>query len=293
MKEFFRQTFSNQPEIRFWEDIYGRLDFLGMCFRERMNTALAWIDGLNIPKSSVILDAGCGAGILLNEISKRGYRIFGMDYSFGMLKNVKGNGDGGGVKELPSFIQSDVEFLPFKDSSVNLVVCLGVVAYLESLPNALHELSRILDNNGTLILSIVNKARLINRLDLPLIIKKRLQNQLGGKIPFIKKNDEIKHNVSRKAFFISKFIKLLKEYDFTVLEYKTVPLGLLTLFGKELPPKKLNMAITMLFEKPRDIPIIESLGGMCIFKLQKQIMPHVPNMNPNSPGLTSFEGAMS
>ncbi|MFB0563661.1 MAG: hypothetical protein ACETWM_20875, partial [Candidatus Lokiarchaeia archaeon] len=66
-KEYFHRLFSNQANINYWESIYGRHDFSGVSIRRRMARALSWLDNLNLPKNSKILDVGCGVGVMAKE----------------------------------------------------------------------------------------------------------------------------------------------------------------------------------------------------------------------------------
>jgi ubiquinone/menaquinone biosynthesis C-methylase UbiE len=269
LKEYFYRSFSKPNQVEYWHDVYNRQDFIGLCYRKRMNTALNWIDNLKLPKKSKVLDAGCGAGLAVNKIFKRGYKTFGIDYSFEMLEISKN-----ACSALPDrkavFLQADLESLPFKDSSFDAVICIGVVAYLSNLDKAFIEFARILKPNGFLVLSIVNKARLINRLDIPFLIKNQiLKISLKYKFPCSKINEEAQNLLIRKSYSIHHIINVMQRYGFLVSEYKTVPFGLLTFLGKEIMPRNLNLSITMFFEKFINIPVIGSFGGMVLFKAKR------------------------
>ena len=77
-----------------------------------------------------------------------------MDYSLGMLAKANRicNTDN---KLAVAFLQGDVETLPLKDSSVDVLICLGVITYLKSEDSALRELERVLKPGGVLIISIL------------------------------------------------------------------------------------------------------------------------------------------
>ncbi len=98
-------------------------------------------------------------------------RVVGMDFSYGMVQGAK-NGHNAKDNYNVAFLVGDIETLPVRDASVDVVVSLGVVAYLSSEEKALREFARILKPGGVLIISIVNKARLVNYLDLPLLLMK-------------------------------------------------------------------------------------------------------------------------
>jgi ubiquinone/menaquinone biosynthesis C-methylase UbiE len=268
MKKHFQNLFKENSEIEYWDGIYDQQDFVGDCYRQRMDTVLSWLEGLSLSENSLILEAGCGAGRFADEASKRGYNVFGMDYSHGMI--VKASSICNREDELNvAFLQGNIESLPLEDSSFDVIVCLGVVAYLKSEDEALHELGRVLKPNGVLAISIVNKARLAYRLDLPLLLITISKKILSGMAASWRKSPDINNELPFTTHFIPKFWKSLELAGFTVLEYRTVPWKLLTFWGKEVFPQIMATKITLFFEQFSNIPIIGSFGGMCIFKAKK------------------------
>jgi len=198
------------------------------------------------------------------------------------------------------FSQVDVESLPFKDSSFDTIVCLGVITYLESVEKTLREFSRILRPGGVLILSSLNKAHLAMYLDIPILVgdvldismkfarktlKKILGTRIASRIATWRKRTEIKEAPPvYRRYFTPKLKTSLELQGFSVLEYTTVPLGLLTFFGRTIPPQKINMKMTLFLERFLNVPLIGPLGGMCIFRVRKSSIGR-PNESsqPNQP----------
>jgi len=58
----------------YWRDVYGGDSAESLAYRERMETALAWVDQLNLPAGASALDVGCGAGLMTVELAARGMR---------------------------------------------------------------------------------------------------------------------------------------------------------------------------------------------------------------------------
>ena len=268
MKKHFQQQFSEPDNVEYWDNIYDQHDFSGECYRQRLSIVLNWLGELDLSENSMVLDAGCGAGKFASEAAKRGYNVFGMDYSYGMTVKAKSiyNHE---VNQNTAFIQGDIESLPFENSTFNVIICLGVVAYLKSEKQSLHELSRILKPNGILAISIVNKARLANRLDLPVLIANLLKKILNDLSAIWKKAHDSTDTDSLTTYLIPKFSNSLKLAGFTVLEKRTVPWKLVTFFGNEILPNKIARKITLFFEQFSNIPYIDSFGGMCVFKAAK------------------------
>jgi len=268
-KEYFHKLFSNQANIDYWESVYNRQDFLGVCYRRRMCQALSWLDNSNLSENSKILDVGCGAGMMAKEVANKRYEILGMDYSYNMVKKAKAICNVNTKFDI-NFLQGDIESLPFKDSVFDTVLCLGVITYLKSEQKALHEMSRILKPGGTMILSILNKFSLAKCLDISVLVKRRLQRIVNNRIVSWKKRAEIKRNYSPvKSYFIPSLRNTLKTAGFTELACMTVQYGPLTFFGRKIFPEGININITTFLEKFSNIPVIRSLGNMCLFRLRK------------------------
>ncbi|MCJ7646135.1 methyltransferase domain-containing protein [bacterium] len=266
-KEYFHKLFSNQSNIDYWESIYGRQDFYGVSLRKRMAQALSWLDNLNLRKNSKILDVGCGAGVMAKKVANRGYEIFGMDYSYNMIKKAKAVCN---TKSDIIFFQGDIESLPFKSSVFDMVLCLGVISYLKSENKALHEMSRVLKPDGTLILSILNKFSLAKFLDISVPVKRRLQRIASNRILSWKKGTEIKKSDSPiKSYFIPSLRNALRTAEFKELDYTAIQYGPLTFFGRKIFPEEVNINITNFLEQFSNIPLIRSLGNMCLFRLTK------------------------
>ena len=81
-KQKIRALFDAQ--LDHWDGIYDYKDFSGYIMQRRREHLLANLDGSNLGENSKVLDLGCGPGLIAEEIVKRGYTVFGMDYSFQM-----------------------------------------------------------------------------------------------------------------------------------------------------------------------------------------------------------------
>jgi len=268
-KEYFHKLFSNQVNIDYWESVYDRQDLLGICCRRRMYQALSWLDNTNLSKNSKILDVGCGAGMMAKEIANKGYEILGMDYSYNMVRKAKAVCNVN-TKLDTNFLQGDIESLPFKNSVFDMVLCLGVISYLKSEQKTLQEMSRILKPGGTMILSILNKFSLAKCLDISVLVKRKLQRIVNNRIVSWKKRAEIEENhFTLKSYFIPGLRNAIKTAGFTELDCTAIQYGPLTFFGRKIFPEGININITTLLEKFSNIPIIKSLGNMCLFRLRK------------------------
>lgn len=97
-----------------------------------------------------ILEAGCGAGSVLLELGKYGYSACGIDFSEDAVKITKRT-----VKEYRQIdaMCGDVTSLPFRDSIFREVIQSDVVEHLYNHKESYKELYRVLEDNGTFIIS--------------------------------------------------------------------------------------------------------------------------------------------
>ena len=102
------------------------------------------------PKGT-ILDIGCGEGVFVEELRKKGFKIEGVDanYSSDLVR------------------QGDVLDLPFSSQSYETVLLLDVIEHLNLTEQrlALREITRVLKTAGTLIISVPNLAHLYSRIE--------------------------------------------------------------------------------------------------------------------------------
>jgi ubiquinone/menaquinone biosynthesis C-methylase UbiE len=130
-----------------------------------------------IRENSRWLDLGCGQEILpgwlpssheeQNALVKRSKMIVGLDHDYVTLQKQKY------IKHLAA---GDIQNLPFRDGSLNLVTANMVVEHLKEPDKALAEVYRILEPNGCLIFhtpNVLNYATLAGIL-VPVKIRKRV-----------------------------------------------------------------------------------------------------------------------
>lgn len=108
----------------------------------------------NCRERELILDVGCGTGILTQELSSYFKVVMGCDFSGNMLTDALVYFK----KELTGkLITSDIYNLPFHDAAFRNVVCFDVLHYIERKLEALREIFRITDKKGTVIFDVLGK----------------------------------------------------------------------------------------------------------------------------------------
>jgi ubiquinone/menaquinone biosynthesis C-methylase UbiE len=105
---------------------------------------------------TVVLDLGCGTGFHQETLSRYAGRLIGADMSFGALKVCKRNFSG-------EYIVCDVNQLPFKNNSIDLIWIAGVLHHVpDRLPPVIKNITSILRPGGVLLVDEPNKLNPLN-----------------------------------------------------------------------------------------------------------------------------------
>jgi ubiquinone/menaquinone biosynthesis C-methylase UbiE len=88
-----------------------------------------------------VLDVACGTGLASEPLSKRGFRITGVDLSEPMLEHARQRINEG------EFVQGSAESLPFRDAQFNAVICAQAIHWMDQ-EKAVAEMARVVAPGG-------------------------------------------------------------------------------------------------------------------------------------------------
>jgi SAM-dependent methyltransferase len=114
-------------------------------YRGRRRVVRAMLDGLALPAPCAILDAGCGSGRTLDDLTGYG-DVRGVDVSREAVAATRARGH--------DAYRADVGDLPFADGSFDLVTCLDVVEHTPDDRRTLSELRRVTRPGGVLLVTV-------------------------------------------------------------------------------------------------------------------------------------------
>ncbi|HEY0717563.1 MAG TPA: bifunctional 2-polyprenyl-6-hydroxyphenol methylase/3-demethylubiquinol 3-O-methyltransferase UbiG [Streptosporangiaceae bacterium] len=96
---------------------------------------------------AVLVDMGCGGGLLAPQVARLGYRLAGVDLTRSALVQAAEHGE--------SVVQGDVTALPLADGCAD-VVCAGeILEHVTDLRAAVREACRVLRPGGTLVVDTI------------------------------------------------------------------------------------------------------------------------------------------
>jgi len=111
------------------------------------------VERIKIPKTSAILEIGCGNARHLLYFKE--HDLYGLDFSFEMLKYARELSQKNGIKI--TLVQGDCRFLPFKSESFDLVIAMAVLHHLKNPLESIIEAYRVLKPGGFFVGSVWNK----------------------------------------------------------------------------------------------------------------------------------------
>jgi 2-polyprenyl-6-hydroxyphenyl methylase/3-demethylubiquinone-9 3-methyltransferase len=119
---------------------------------------------------AVLVDVGCGAGLLAPHVATKGYRHLGVDLVPSALRQAAEHG--------VEAIRADATRIPLRDACADVVTTGELLEHVADWPSVVAEAGRLLRPGGLLILDTLN-ATLISRL-LAVTLAERIDRRVAG-----------------------------------------------------------------------------------------------------------------
>lgn len=102
-----------------------------------------------------VLDVGCGPGITVDRLVESGFEVYGVDISPAMIDQCRR-----AFAHLPTahFSVGRIERLDFPDAFFDVVLCMGVVEYVDDDRIVAQEMARVTKPGGTVIITCPNRV---------------------------------------------------------------------------------------------------------------------------------------
>ncbi len=112
-----------------------------------------------------VLDVGCGAGFLSNDLARNGLKVTGIDQSVESLAVAKKYDETNSVE----YIISDAYHLPFADHTFDVLTAMDFLEHVEDPELVIKEFSRVLKPNGVFIFHTFNRNPLAHLVIIKLV----------------------------------------------------------------------------------------------------------------------------
>lgn len=255
----------------YWTEIYEGDDVVAIICQHRRDLALAWIDELELPSESRILEVGCGAGLLAVELARKDFQVDATDTVAEMIDLTRQHAEQANVSPRVRPLISDVHALDFPDNTFDVVIALGVIPWLHSPEAAVHEITRVLKPGAHLVVTANNASRLIYLFD-PIYnpalrplkhALRRILDRLGIR--------GSRRDLPWRLHSCREFDALLSAASLQKVKGLTLGFGPFTFFGRKVLPFRLERRVhhTLQLLAERDIPGIRSLGAQYLVVARK------------------------
>lgn len=243
--------------------------------RIRHNHILEMVYILPLPKDTKILDIGCGTGEMLMDLMAPKREIYGIDISFNMIKLAQEKCDKSKIENCKlSFNIGEIEHLAFDDKSFDLVICSGVIEYLNDDKASLDELKRVIKPGGYLIINVTNKFS-VRKWTSPLVESLKSNKFVYKSMSFLKENIlkrgklhyfPFRPRVHAPKVFDKKLISMgFSKREHRYFDFAILPAPLDTIFGVITDPIKRYME-----RYSKNNMVVNGTGYIVCMKLERE-----------------------
>jgi ubiquinone/menaquinone biosynthesis C-methylase UbiE len=256
-------------ESTYWRDVYKRKDIFGFIYRQRQTVALNFIEELSLPKTARVLEIGCGAGFMSVALARGEFIVKAVDHSSVMVELTQLHANRAGMDNQIHTGIEDVHKLTFEDCSFDLVVALGVIAWLHDLRKALIEITRVLAPGGYAVLNMYSRNRANAWIDILTLLRGMVQERLektGLRSP-------PQPNVARgHSYSIKEFNHYLYEAGLTNMKDTSIGFGPFKLFNHNIFSDRMGVKVHQKLQTYADngYPILRLLGSQYVVLARKR-----------------------
>jgi ubiquinone/menaquinone biosynthesis C-methylase UbiE len=124
-------------------------------YEEQEAKIKAALSGLTLEKEKIILDMGCGTGLLFPYVTSRGKLVVGIDISASILQHAK--------KRMKTYtntalIRADADYAPFPNETFDNVFAVTLLQNAPKQPRTIDEMKRLTKQNATIVVTGLKKA---------------------------------------------------------------------------------------------------------------------------------------
>lgn len=156
-KQNWYKSFFNEDYFKFWSPTFSTQ-------RSKKETDFI-IRQLKLKKGEKILDAPCGQGRHARELSKKGFKIVGIDYSEFLLNEAKKYCDD--LTKKPEFLLQDIRKIDFTNKFKAILNLFTSFGYFSDKDNEkiIENFSKALMDGGCLFLDLLNPFYIFNKME--------------------------------------------------------------------------------------------------------------------------------
>lgn len=253
----------------YWQDIYHARSVQSAIYEGRRHAVLASIDAMDLAPGSLVLEAGCGAGLTTVALAMRGHSVTATDSVPRMLQMTGELVRESGMVDRVSTELADINRMRFAENRFDVAAAIGVLPWLRSLETPVRELARVVKPGGYLVISVDNVLALNRLLDprlSPMIepVKRALRRMLNrlrwGSSP-----------PRACTHSIAQIDRAIAHAGLHKIRGRTIGFGPFTFWGRDLISTELGRRLNNNLQRMADcgVPILRSAGAHYIVVAQK------------------------
>jgi D-aspartate ligase len=254
--ETVRERF--EEDAAYWRDVYEPTDDVdAQVYQERLSRALQYVDGLGLRNGAHVLDVGAGAGVAAVALAARGYEVIAVDAAVSMLDLTKQRAAAEGVSL--ATVHGDAGHLPIADATVDVVVALGLLPWIEDPSSVLREFGRVLHPGGVVILSSDNRWRLNEAADPALsALAAPLRRRIAPRLRRVRGRQHAAFAVQRHS--LGELRDLLELAGFEVVAASTLGYGPITFMRRPVLTGSFGLRLAAALSRRSGSPLLRLLG---------------------------------
>lgn len=251
--------------VSYWDQVYREDDLQGRIYRNRQTAVLTYIDAAARRPGARVLEIGCGAGHLTMQLAERGLHIEAIDASPAMVQLTAERAQEKGFQQLVKVAVADVHALPFAAGDFDLVVAVGVLPWLHTPASAVREMARVLGEDGQLVLTADNGARLTSFTDPREILARTPLRELYHKL---RRRPGV---AMSRLDFPRRIDRLVREGGLRTIERRTVGFGPMSFLGREIIDDRRGIRIDERLQRlaDRGVPAVKWTGWHYVLRAGK------------------------
>src|SRR5579862_3866266 len=125
-----------------------------------IQTCVERVYGKEALSQQMILEVGCGGGLICEGLARRQATTVGIDPYPGALAAAYDHTLRNDVGDCTYFERGQAEKLPYADGSFSVVVCLDVLEHVDDLQATIREIARVLAPGGIFVFDTINRTLL-------------------------------------------------------------------------------------------------------------------------------------
>jgi ubiquinone/menaquinone biosynthesis C-methylase UbiE len=252
-----------------WRNIYQERNIRGLIIRQRQAVALKYVDELSLPKTSPVLEIGCGAGFLALALARRGFTVEAVDHVLAMVELTRRHVRQAGMESRVHVAVEDVHELSFEDESFDLVVSLGVINWLHDLRRALGEITRVLKPGAYAVLNSAGARVLFNPLAIGTLeyVLDRMKDGLERVVPHSSRGVALSH-----MYLPVEINQYFREANLMLIKSTIVGFGPFRIFNHDIFSHDVEAVIQQKLQQyvDRGCPVLALAAGQYIAVVRKR-----------------------